>query len=287
MNDTTESDLTKAVLAQFSGAQDPRLREILLSLTSHLHAFARETSLTFDEWMKGIEFLTRVGHMCTENRQEFILLSDVMGLSMLVDAIGHRGDQKVSESTVLGPFFVESAPEIPLDVDIGAGHPGTPLHISVTVADSNGQPLPQAEVIVWHTDEDGLYDIQHSGDRGLFLRGRFRTDQNGELRFWTIVPPPYPIPDDGPVGDLLRHSGRHPWRPAHVHFMISAPHHRTLVTHLFVAGGDYLDSDAVFGVKQSLIVDLAEHSPGRAPDGRNCPAGWQSLDYHFRLARST
>ena len=287
MNDTTESDLTKAVLAQFSGAQDPRLREILLSLTSHLHAFARETSLTCDEWMKGIEFLTRVGHMCTENRQEFILLSDVMGLSMLVDAIGHRGDQKVSESTVLGPFFVESAPEIPLDVDIGAGHPGTPLHISVTVADSNGQPLPQAEVIVWHTDEDGLYDIQHSGDRGLFLRGRFRTDQNGELRFWTIVPPPYPIPDDGPVGDLLRHSGRHPWRPAHVHFMISAPHHRTLVTHLFVAGGDYLDSDAVFGVKQSLIVDLAEHSPGRAPDGRNCPAGWQSLDYHFRLARST
>lgn len=284
MNDDTETSLTAVVSAQFAKAHDPRLREILLALTSHLHAFARETALTFDEWHKGIEFLTRTGHMCKDGRQEFILLSDVLGLSMLVDAIEHRTHQSATESTVLGPFFVDDAPSRPNGADIGAGLEGDLLLITASVAGADGQPLADADVVVWQCDEDGRYDIQYPGRDSYFLRGRFRTDEQGQIRFWSIVSPPYPIPDDGPVGDLLKASGRHPWRPAHVHFHISAAGHRTLVTHLFTAGGDYLDSDVVFGVKPSLVVDLVPHGPGTAPDGRVCPDGWKSLNHQFLLA---
>lgn len=286
MTNSNQASLTEAVLAQFQGTPDPRLREILLALTAHLHAFAQETSLTGEEWLKGVEFLTRVGQTCTEHRQEFILLSDVLGLSMLVDAIDHGDPGNASESTILGPFFVDAAPCLPIDADMGAGHAGEPLHVSVVVRSADGQPLPDATVDVWHSDEGGHYDVQHDDGRGLFLRGRFRTDREGRLRFWTIAPPPYPIPDDGPVGDLLKLAGRHPWRPAHVHFLIAAEDHRTLVTHLFVAGGRYLDSDAVFGVKQSLVVELTQHGPGNGPNGRECPEGWKSLAHEFRLART-
>lgn len=284
MTSDTETSLTAAVSAQFAKTPDPRLRELLLSLTSHLHAFARETALTFDEWHQGIEFLTRTGHMCKDGRQEFILLSDVLGLSMLVDAIGHRTQDSATESTVLGPFFVDDAPTRPNGADIGAGLAGDLLLVTAVVAGADRQPLADADVVVWQCDEDGFYDIQYAARDGYFLRGRFRTDAQGQIQFWSIVPPAYPIPDDGPVGDLLKASDRHPWRPAHVHFHIAAAGHRTLVTHLFLAGGNYLDSDVVFGVKPSLVVDLATHDPGTAPDGRHCPVGWKTLDRHFQLA---
>lgn len=284
MSGTDETALTQAVLAKLQSTTDPRLREILVALTTHLHAFARETSLTFAEWLQGVEFLTRVGHMCDDHRQEFILLSDVLGLSMLVDAIGHRDVAEATESTILGPFFVEGAPEQVMDADISAGHEGEPMQVDIVVSGSDGQPLADADVIVWHSDDDGLYDIQHADRDGFFARGHFRTDGEGRVRFWTIVPPPYPIPHDGPVGDLLDASCRHPWRPAHVHFHITAARHRTLVTHLFLAGGPYLDSDVVFGVKEALIVDLATHAPGTAPGGRACPEGWKTLTQDFRLA---
>jgi hydroxyquinol 1,2-dioxygenase len=284
MNSTTEPTLTARVLAQFQGTADPRLREILLALVSHLHAFAEETSLTFGEWLNGIEFLTRVGQMCDDNRQEFILLSDVLGLSMLVDGIENHDLGDATESTVLGPFFVEKAPVQPIDADIAMGHDGEPLHVTAIVTSDDGQPLRNAEVIVWQCDSDGFYDVQHAQREGFFLRGRFRTDAQGLVRFWTIVSPPYPIPHDGPVGDLLDLSGRHPWRPAHIHFRIAAEQHRTLVTHLFPRGGPYLDSDVVFGVKQSLIMDLADHGPGIGPNGRDCPDGWKSLTHTFRLS---
>jgi len=284
MSHDVETELTAAVSAQFARTPDPRLRKILLALTSHLHAFARETALTFKEWRQGVEFLTRVGHMSRDGRQEFILLSDVLGLSMLVDAIEHRTQESATESTVLGPFFVDDAPTRPNGADIGAGHPGDLLLVNAVVAGADGHPLADADVVVWQSDEDGRYDIQYPERDGYFLRGRFRADAQGHVQFWTIVPPAYPIPDDGPVGDLLNASDRHPWRPAHVHFHISAAGHRTLVTHLFVAGGAYLDSDVVFGVKQSLVVDLAQHAPGTAPDGRACPAGWKTLDHRFQLS---
>ncbi len=280
----TESSLTAAVTAQFAKTPDPRLREILLALTSHLHAFARETALTIEEWSQGIEFITRTGHMCQGGRQEFILLSDVLGLSMLVDAIEHRTQSSATDSTVLGPFFVDDAPTRLNGADIGAGLAGDLLLVTAAVTGTDGQPLADADVVVWQCDEHGRYDIQYPGRDGYFLRGRFRTDARGLVQFWSIVPPAYPIPDDGPVGDLLTASGRHPWRPAHVHFHIAAAGHRSLVTHLFVAGEDYLDSDVVFGVKPSLIVDLVPHGPGTAPDGRVCPNGWKSLDHPFQLA---
>lgn len=286
MNHASEAALTDRVLAQYRNTPDPRLRQILSSLITHLHGFARETGLTFAEWQQGIAFLTRVGQMCTGDRQEFILLSDVLGLSMLVDTIDHRNADGASESTILGPFFVEDAPDLPIDAAMDAGQSGVPLRVTIDVKGGEGQPLPDAEVIVWHSDNDGLYDIQHEAGSGYFLRGRFRTDAQGCLRFWTITPPPYPIPDDGPVGDLLGLAGRHPWRPAHVHFLIAAEQHRTLVTHLFIGGGDYLDSDVVFGVKQGLVVDLERHAAGRAPDGRDCPQGWNCLSYSFCLAPS-
>ena len=284
MNINTETALTEAVRAQFLNTPNPRLREILLALTNHLHDFARETALTFDEWLLGVEFLTRVGHMCKDGRQEFILLSDVLGLSMLVDAIDHPDHDNATESTVLGPFFVDAAPSLPNGADIGIGHCGNLLHVNAIVSGADGRPLADAEVVVWQSDEHGRYDLQYPERDGYFLRGRFRSDQHGRVRFWTIVPPPYPIPHDGPVGDLLAASHRHPWRPAHVHFQITAKYHRPLVTHLFVAGGNYLDSDVVFGVKQSLVVNLVAHAPGTAPDGRDCPDGWQALDHSFHLA---
>jgi len=284
MNTDVETNLTAAVSAQFAKTPDPRLREILLALTSHLHAFARETALTFDEWRQGIEFLTRTGHMCKDGRQEFILLSDVLGLSMLVDAIDHRTQDSATESTVIGPFYVDDAPTLPNGADIGAGLDGDLLLVTAVVAGVDRQPLIDADVVVWQCDEDGRYDIQYATRDNYFLRGRFRTDGQGQVQFWSIVPPAYPIPDDGPAGDLLKASNRHPWRPAHVHFQITAAGHRTLVTHLFVAGGDYLDSDVVFGVKPSLVVDLEPHGPGTAPDGRACPGGWKALNHHFQLA---
>lgn len=272
MRDFDETSITDAVLERLSAAPDPRMRLVSQALVRHLHAFVREVEPSFEEWQAAIGFLTRTGHMCDDKRQEFILLSDTLGVSMLVDAINHRLPEGATPTTVLGPFYVENAPELPLGAEVAQSMKGERLHVSGEVRTAGGAPIAGAIVDIWHSDEDGFYDVQRPAEAEASLRARFRTDEEGRFHFWTLLPTSYPVPDDGPVGDLLRATGRHPMRPAHVHFMIAAPGHETLVTHVFVAGDPYLDSDAVFGVKQKLIVEFA-----RAPEGHRL------LSYDFAL----
>jgi hydroxyquinol 1,2-dioxygenase len=283
MRDFDENNITAAVVERFADTPDPRLREILSSLVEHLHAVARDVRLSFAEWNRAIDFLTRTGQICSNTRQEFILLSDTLGLSMLVDAIDHPAGFGATESTVLGPFYVASAPELPLGSDVSGGLPGEPLYVEGTVRSSDGRPIADAIVDTWHSDADGFYDVQLPELPEPALRGRFRSDAQGRFHFWSIVPRFYPIPDDGPVGKMLDATARHPFRPAHVHFMISAPDHETLVTHVFAADSPYLDSDAVFGVKNSLIREFTHERAGTGPDGRLMQRGWRKLSYDFGL----
>jgi hydroxyquinol 1,2-dioxygenase len=251
-----------------------------------LHAFARDVRLSFAEWSYAIDFLTRTGQICSDKRQEFILLSDTLGLSMLVDAIDHPASAGATESTVLGPFYVASAPEMPLGSDVSGGLRGEPLFVEGTVCSSDGRPIANAVVDTWHSDDDGFYDVQRPELSAPVLRGRFRTDASGRFYFWSIVPKFYPIPDDGPVGEMLKATARHPFRPAHVHFMISAPRHETLITHVFAADSPYLDSDAVFGVKDTLVREFTREAPGTGPDGKTVNKPWRKLSYSFALKRS-
>jgi hydroxyquinol 1,2-dioxygenase len=284
LRDFDEFTVTEAAVARVRQAPDPRVREISEALVRHLHAFVREVEPSFEEWRQGIEFLTRTGQMCDDKRQEFILLSDTLGVSMLVDAINHRGAEGATETTILGPFYVDAAPEAPLGAKISAGMAGEPLLVTGSIASSDGRPLAGAVIDVWHSDDDGYYDVQHLEEvGGLALRARFRAGEGGRFHFWTIKPKAYPIPHDGPVGRMLAAQGRHPWRPAHVHFMIEAPQHRKLVTHVFVAGDAYLDSDAVFGVKESLIRELEPLPAGVAPDGTTVDRPYFHLYYDFAL----
>lgn len=279
-----ESAVTAEVLASFATTPDARLRAIMTGLVRHLHAFAREIRLTEAEWAAAIEFLTRAGHITDARRQEFILLSDVLGLSMLTVAINAPAQPGVTESTVFGPFFVDDAPEIPLGGDIAQGASGTACHVSGRVRSVTGEPIAGARIEVWEADDDGYYDVQYPDGRTAG-RGRLRSGAEGEYRFWSVLPAPYPIPHDGPVGDLLTATGRGPMRPAHLHFLVTAPGYRRLITHIFVANDPYLDHDAVFGVKDSLVVDVAHHGPGtHAPDGTLPRSGWAGVDFDIVLA---
>jgi hydroxyquinol 1,2-dioxygenase len=280
--DFDELSITEAVIERFADTPDPRLKQVLESLVRHAHDFVRDVDLTMDEWLFAIQFLTRTGHMSDDKRQEFILLSDTLGVSMLVDAINHRMPAGTTETTVLGPFYVQNPPELASGADISGDERGTPMHVTAEVAAPDGTPLVNATVDVWQSDEDGFYDVQKPELDHADLRARFRTDGQGKVSFWSIVPKFYPIPDDGPVGDMLKATWRHPYRPAHIHFMIAAPGYETLVTHLFIEGDPYLDSDAVFGVKQSLIVEPRDEAPGAAP-GRTMTEQWKSLVHHFGL----
>jgi protocatechuate 3,4-dioxygenase beta subunit len=274
-------ELTREVLASFERAPD-RLRTLTQGLVSHLHAFVRENDLTVSEWRFAIDFLTRAGHLTTDTRQEFILLSDTLGVSSLVDILTNSRSPDSTPSAVLGPFYVEGPPELPQGADIsGGGLEGDPVFADVLVTDTHGSPVEAAVVDVWQANQDGFYDVQLPELEGPVLRARFRTDAEGRLRFATILPAPYPIPDDGPVGQMLAAVGRHPMRAPHLHFMIAAPGLHTLVTQLFVEGGDYLDSDTVFGVKDPIIVPFPEQD-APAPDGREGP--WRRLDFTFQLA---
>jgi hydroxyquinol 1,2-dioxygenase len=287
MRDFNETTITAAVIERFEGSPNPRVRELSAALVRHLHDFIREVEPTFEEWERGIKFLTDVGAKCTPSRQEVVLLSDTLGVSMLIDAINHRLPQGASETTVLGPFFVANAPELALGSNISAGMPGEPLFVDVRILDSAGRPLPGAIVDVWHSDKDGYYDVQrYDAGGGVSLRAHFRADAEGRVFFWSIVPSFYPVPTDGPVGDMLRAQGRHPFRPAHVHFMIAAPGFETLVTHVFIAGDPYLDSDAVFGVKNSLVRKLERREAGAAPDGSLREQPFAVMSYDFRLAQN-
>lgn len=252
----TEQRSAEVVAASFAGAP-PRLREVLTSLVGHLHAFIKEVALTEAEWEQAIEFLTATGHRCDEVRQEFILLSDVLGASMLVETINHRAAGGSTESTVTGPFHVVASPPRALGDTISLDGKGEPCLVTGQVTSAGGEPLAGAQVDVWQASADGFYDVQQPGiqpERNL--RGLFTADPGGRFWFTTIVPSYYPIPDDGPVGELLRVTGRHPYRPAHIHFIVTAPGHRPVATHLFVAGSPYIDSDAVFGVKESLVREF-------------------------------
>ncbi len=283
MRDFDEGNITDAVLERFANTPDPRLKAIMQGLVTHLHGFVRDVRPTFAEWMLAIDYLTRTGHLCSDVRQEFILLSDTLGVSMLVDAINHQQPDGATQTTVLGPFYVSAAPEAPYGADISAGMDGTPLLVEGTVASSAGDHLAGALVEVWHSDTEGYYDVQQLPRDGYALRAKFRTDAAGRFRFWSITPKYYPIPHDGPVGEMLAATARHPYRPAHVHFMISAPGHETLVTHVFADDSPYLDSDAVFGVKTSLISRFVERPPGKAPDGWEMARAWRHLGYDFGL----
>lgn len=288
MRNFNETTITDAVLERICGTSDPRIRQISEALTRHLHAFVREVRPTQREWESGIEFLTQTGQMCDDKRQEFILLSDVLGVSMLVDAINHPTPEGATETTVLGPFFVHAAPEKKNGDDISNGMEGDPMIVTGSVSTSDGVPLAGAVVDVWHSDDDGYYDVQQLDKIGdLAMRARFHTDSDGRFHFWSVKPAAYPIPHDGPVGRMLEAQGRHPWRPAHVHFMIASPGFEQLVTHVFVAGDKYLDSDVVFGVKDSLIREFVRCSAGRAPDESVMDIDYFHLNYEFGLKRAS
>ena len=291
MSDYNQDAITKDVLAAFANTPDPRLRELMTALARHIHAFAREVDLKPDEWLAGLKFLEATGQISTDKRPEFILLSDTLGLSMMVVALAQarasgqaKGAIEATEATVEGPFYWPGAPDLPLGSDIGEGVPGEPAFYMGRVTDLDGAPLAGALLDVWSGDGDGKYDVQLSATPAMRARGRFRTDAQGRYWFWSIRPTYYPVPDDGPVGDMLRATGRSIYRPGHIHMQISAPGHVTLTTHLFVAGSPYLEEDAVFGKRDSLVVDFEQHPPGKAVDGREMQAPYYSASYDFRLA---
>jgi hydroxyquinol 1,2-dioxygenase len=256
--DFTEETAADAVVESFANTPDPRLRELLTHLVRHLHAFVRETEPTIAEWERAIEFLTATGQKCDDERQEFILLSDVLGVSMLVETINNRTSGGSTESTVLGPFHVVKSPRKELGDNIDLVGTGTPCVVRGRVLSARGTPLPGAELDIWQASDQGFYDVQQPGVQPRANgRGLFTADAGGAFWFRTVVPSHYPIPTDGPVGALLNATKRHPYRPAHIHFMVTAPGHRPLTTHIFVAGSPYIESDAVFAVKKSLITEFA------------------------------
>ncbi len=280
-----EAELVDTVRQAFAGTPDPRLRLLVDALVRHLHAFLRETRLTEEEWRTAIDFLTAAGHITDERRQEFVLLSDVLGVSMQTITINNVAYADATEATVLGPFFVAGAPEVELGGDIAFGAAGEPCWVEGSVHDTDGNPLAGAVLEVWECDEDGFYDVQYGADRTA-ARGRLRTDSAGEFRFWALTPVPYPIPHDGPVGALLAATGRSPMRAPHLHFMVSAPGTRTLITHIFVDGEELRRGDAVFGVRESLLREFARQPSGTAtPDGRELgERSWSRVRFEIVLA---
>jgi catechol 1,2-dioxygenase len=253
----SEASSEAAVIDRLKDCNDPRFRQIMEAAIRHLHGFVKEVEPTMDEWFQAIRFLTATGQMCDDTRQEWILASDTLGASMLVDAINHRRPPGVTKNTVLGPFHVADAPRRALGDSIVLDGKGDPCFVSGVVTDENGQPIAGAELDVWQTNDDGFYDVQQPGHQPDYnMRGIFTTDANGAFHFQTVKPLPYSIPTDGPVGAMLKRMGRHPMRPAHIHFIVKAEGYETLVTHIFVKNDPYLASDAVFGVKEDLIVEF-------------------------------
>ena len=251
----TEENSAAVVTSRNAAATDARLAEVMEVITRHLHAAVKEIEPTQDEWFEAIRFLTEVGHMCNDWRQEFILLSDVLGVSMLVDAINNRKPSGASESTVLGPFHVDDAPELPMGADICLDQKGEPMLVRGRILDTQGNPINAAKIDVWQANDEGFYDVQQKGLQPDFnLRGVFRTGPDGSYHFKGVKPKFYPIPDDGPVGRVLASLGRHPYRPAHLHYILEADGFETLVTHIFDPDDPYIHSDAVFGVKESLLA---------------------------------
>jgi hydroxyquinol 1,2-dioxygenase len=283
--DARELKLVEQVVASFGSAEDARLRQLMQALTRHLHAFLREVRVSEAEWQRGIEFLTATGHITDERRQEFILLSDVLGASTQTISINNQAYRDATEATVFGPFFVKGAPLIQIGADIAGSAVGEPCWVEGRVTDTSGTPLPGARIEVWEADADGYYDVQYDDNR-TGGRAHLFTDTQGHYAFWGLKPTPYPIPDDGPVGAMLAAVGRSPMRAAHLHFMVSAEGQRTLVTHIFVRGDTLLERDSVFGVKDSLVKDFESQPPGTpAPDGHQLgDRAWSRVLFDIVLA---
>jgi hydroxyquinol 1,2-dioxygenase len=284
-NKTTPADITAAARASFDGCTDPRLRELMQSLVTHLHGFAVETSLTEDEWRRMIATLTATGDITDARRQEFILWSDALGLSMLVDALAHELPPGATESTVIGPFYVPGSPQREYGESMvqeeGAG---VPAWVYGRVLDVDGNPIAGAELDVWQNGADMLYAVQRPEAEEDHLRGRYLTRDDGTYAFVAVRPVPYPIPHDGPVGRMLEAVGRHPWRPAHIHIIVRAPGYKTVTTHVFDATSDYLDSDTVFAVKPSLLRTFVERSPDDPERPTGVDGEWVSLENDIVLA---
>jgi catechol 1,2-dioxygenase len=277
-------EITAQVIARFDSCEDPRLREIMQALVAHLHGFVTDVGLTEAEWAEAIGALTATGHITDDKRQEFILWSDTLGVSMLVDALAHPAPDGATESTVLGPFYVSGSPLREYGANIAEQEAGTPAWVHGRVLDLDGEPIAGAELDVWQNGDNRLYAVQDEDAPDDHLRGRFQTDAEGRFAFRAVRPVPYPIPDDGPVGHMLTVTGRHPWRPAHVHIVVRAPGHKSVTTHIFDATSTYLDDDAVFAVKPSLMRTFEE----RAADDPERPEGieehWVSLELDLVLA---
>lgn len=278
-----DETITDEAARRWGTAHSPRTAELMTSLVRHLHAFARETELTTDEWMAAVEWLTRTGQISDDKRQEFILASDVLGLSSLVVAQNHRFDPAATPATVLGPFHIDGSPAAEYGFDMAEGLPGTPLFIVGRVTDLAGRPIPGAVLDVWQADVDGVYEAQLPDVDEARLRAKYRARPDGTYCVRTIAPLGYTIPLDGPVGDLVTRTDISPYRPAHVHVLLDEPGHEKLVTHLFPAGTRYLDSDVVFGVKEALITPFVEHQPGPSPDGRVTDRPFLVAHYDFVL----
>ncbi len=279
----TEDNITDLAVERWATAGDPRLAELMTALVRHLHDFAREVRLTEAEWMAAVQWLTRAGQISDDKREEFILASDVLGLSMLVVQMNHRFDPAATPATVLGPFHIEGSPELGFGEDMSEGVPGTPLYVHGTVRDLDGEPVPGAVLDVWQADTEGVYESQLPDVDEARLRARYTTRKDGSYCVRTIAPKGYTIPMDGPVGDLVSRTAISHFRPAHIHFLIDVPGHEPLITHLFQEGAEYLDSDVVFGTKQELVVRFERREPGQTPDGGRSAEPWLEARYDFVL----
>ncbi len=280
----TEQNLTDVALERWKDIPDPRLRQIMQSLIKHLHGFVRDIEPTPAEWFAAIDWLTKTGQMCSQKRQEFILTSDVLGVSMLVDAINHRQPGGATPSTVEGPFHVPDAPPVANGGDMANGAPGIPCFVTGSIRDVEGRPVSGAELDLWQTDGEGLYEDQRD-TQGPYMRGLYRSQPDGSYAIRTVAPIAYTIPMDGTVGALMNRTNISHMRPAHIHFAINAPGHHGLVTHLFQRGDEFIETDVVYGVKEPLIVEFVKKPPGKAPTGEMMATPFYEVRYDFVLAR--
>jgi hydroxyquinol 1,2-dioxygenase len=279
----TEENITGLAADRWATAHDPRTAELMTALVRHLHDFAREVRLTEAEWMAAVQWLTRTGQISDDKREEFILASDVLGLSMLVVQMNHQLDPAATPATVLGPFHIEGSPQLGFGEDMADGVEGPPLYISGTVRDLEGKPVPGAVLDVWQADTEGFYESQLADVDEAHLRGKYTALDDGRYCVRTIAPKGYSVPMDGPVGELLSRTDISHFRPAHVHFLLDVPGFQPLITHLFQEGAEFLDSDVVFGTKQELVVAFEPREPGPTPDGRSSDRPWLSATYDFVL----
>ncbi len=281
---STIDTITEEAVRRWSTAHDPRFRELITRLIPHLHDYAREVGLTHEEWLAGLDFLARIGQWSSPARGENILLSDVLGLSMLTVMLNDKLPEGATPHTVLGPFYAEASPEYDAGGNMAEGHDAEPCFIAGRVLDLDGRPIAGAMLDLWQADDRGLYEVQLEAPDGPYLRGVFRTDSDGRYLARTIAPLGYSIPMDGPVGDLVRMAEVSHFRPAHIHFLVSAPGFQRVITHLFKRGTDYLEDDAVYAVKQELVVDFTRHEPGVAPTGEAIDRPFWTVEHDFVLA---